>query len=117
MSKELFTLEQFKEAIDRARASKNEILWEYDIEVFEYYYQNQLNYKKVYTDLIKFIDDYEEEMRKVYDEHFFETGDYYMRGVEEGQLIAIRQVRRYIEEKLRKEPTNEEGKPSNNGTL
>ena len=73
--------------------------------------------KKDYSDLIKFIDDYEEEMRKVYDEHFFETGDSYIRGVEEGQLIAIRQVRRYIEENSRKELTNEEGKPSNNGTL
>lgn len=73
--------------------------------------------KNVYVELIKFLDDYEEEMRKVYDKHFFETGDSYTRGVEEGQLIAIRQVRRYIEENLRKELTNEEGKPSNNGTL
>ena len=73
--------------------------------------------KKDYSDLIKFLDYYEEEMRKVYDEHFFETGDSYIRGVEEGQLIAIQQVRRYIEENSRKELTNEEGKPSNNGTL
>ena len=76
-----------------------------------------MNNKKDYSDLIKFIDDYEEETRKVYDKQFFETGDSYTRGVEEGQLIAIRQIRRYIEENLRKEPTNEESKPSNNGTL
>ena len=66
-----------------------------------------MNNKKDYSDLIKFIDDYEEEMRKVYDEHFFETGDSYIRGVEEGQLIAIRQVRRYIEENSRKGKENE----------
>lgn len=67
--------------------------------------------------LTKFLDDYEEETRKVYDEQFFETGDPYTRGVEEGQLIAIRQVRRYIEENSRKETNNEKSKPANNGTL
>ena len=59
--------------------------------------------KNVYVELIKFLDYYEEETRKVYDKQFFETGDPYTRGVEEGHLIAIRQVRRYIEENLRKE--------------
>lgn len=74
-------------------------------------------YINFYQELIKYLDDYEEETRKVYDEQFFETGDPYTRGLEEGQLIAIRQVRYYIEDISRKELTNEEGKPSNNGTL
>ena len=66
-----------------------------------------MNNKKDYSNLIKFLDDYEEETRKVYDKQFFETGDSYTRGVEEGQLIAIRQVRRYIEENSRTENKNE----------
>lgn len=57
---------------------------------------NQI-YKKVYDNLIKFLDELEENVQKVYDEQFFETGDPYTRGVEEGKLIAIRQVRCYIE--------------------
>ena len=72
--------------------------------------------KKSYTELIKFLDDYEEETRKVYDKQFFETGDSYTRGVEEGQLIAINHLRRYIEEQQRKE-NYEKSKSSNNGTL
>lgn len=47
MNDELFTLEEFKEAIDRARASKNDILWECDIEVFEHYYQKQVPMKAI----------------------------------------------------------------------
>lgn len=77
-------------------------------------------YKIVYDNLIKFLDELEENVQKVYDKQFFETGDPYTRGVEEGKLIAIRQVRCYIEyikANSRKELINEEGKPSNNGTL
>ena len=48
MSKEL---EEFKEAIERAKASKGDILWQYDIEVLEYYYQKQVPMKPLLKDM------------------------------------------------------------------